>query len=292
MANLRGGTWSKQIHSAKCKLIAYGEKRHGTDSHRSHSVALSEKREMILRDFKEFIERDDYPHEKLNKLLTEENISKFLDERLEGLGQKSQINYVGTLVSLVEGLTEVNISIDLNVDVLKNRVHEIKESVPKDTIKMNRSIADIDKVGREMYDRSYESGVIFELLKESGLRISEGFDVVNHLDRYYKEEDSTIAGITGKGGRLYDPKVISSSMVEKIRRVSVEEIPSQNTFRSHLKDVAGQNITPHDIRFTYAKDLFESKINEGIGHNQVMSEISRELGHSRSSMSAFYLKRA
>jgi len=292
VSNLRGGSFEKQISSAQHKLRNFGVKKHGRMSKKTSSFGLEKKRGTILRDLKEYFERVEFPPDKLNKLMTDENISRFLDNRLEGLSQSSQINYLGTLNSMIEGLREVNITIDFDNNKLISRVDEIKKSVPKDTIKMDRSIANIDKVGREMYDKGYESGVIFELLKESGLRISEGFDVVNHLDRYYNEENGTLECIKGKGGRLYDPKEISQVMVEKIRRVSVAEMPSQNTFRSHLKDVAGQNITPHDIRFTYAKDLFVGKVREGMEYNQTMSKVSKELGHSRSSMTAFYLKRA
>ena len=292
MANLRGGTLDKQINSAHHKLMAYKEKRHGTDSHKSHSFGLSRRRETVLRDLKNHFERQDHAETKLNKLMTDENIKSFLDERLEGLSRSTQINYIGTLSSMVEGLREVNITIDLDREKLRDRVHEIKANMSSDDIKMNRSIENVDKLNKDLYTHRYESGTIFEVQHTLGLRVSEAFDVVKDIDRYYNEESGTLEQIVGKGGRVYDSKEISLPLLERIRAVNIEKIPTQNTYRSDLRYLGGENVTPHDVRFTFAKELFESKIREGVGYHQAMSEISKELGHSRKSMTAYYLKRA
>ncbi len=69
-----------------------------------------------------------------------------------------------------------------------------------------------------------------------------------------------------------------------------DSLPSQNTYRNDLKEVAINN--PHLMRFTYAKNEFEKKLNDGVEYHQALREVSKELNHTRESMSCFYLSKA
>ena len=50
-------------------------------------------------------------------------------------------------------------------------------------------------------------------------------------------------------------------------------------------------INPH-WRFTYAKNEFEKKVEEGVEYHQALREVSKELNHTREGMSCFYLSKA
>ena len=56
MANLKGGNWDRQIRDANFRLAAFGQKRNGMNSHRTHSTATRKKRKNYFSDFKRFAE--------------------------------------------------------------------------------------------------------------------------------------------------------------------------------------------------------------------------------------------
>ena len=84
MANLKGGSFQKQIRDANFRLAAFGKQRNGTNSNRTHSDALRIKRDTYFKDFKEFAENEELEG-KLNTLMTEENVDSFLKQRLESI---------------------------------------------------------------------------------------------------------------------------------------------------------------------------------------------------------------
>jgi hypothetical protein len=47
MANLKGGTYEKQIRNAFHRLESFKIKRHGTNSHKTHSIELAKKEPCI-----------------------------------------------------------------------------------------------------------------------------------------------------------------------------------------------------------------------------------------------------
>ena len=81
--------------------------------------------------------------------------------------------------------------------------------------------------------------------------------------------------------------MISSELVEKIR--TCESVPCQNTYRNDLKEAGVEK--SHHWRFTYSKNEFEKKVEEGVEYHQALREVSEGLNHSleRESMTLFYL---
>jgi len=136
----------------------------------------------------------------------------------------------------------------------------------------------------------FESSVLAEVQNELGLRISETFEIVKNLDAHYNEANGTIENLTGKGNHIYEPKMISSELVEKIK--ACENVPCQNTYRDDLKEVGVDN--SHQWRYTYAKAEFEKKMEEGIEYRQALREVSEGLNHSleRESMTLYYLNKS
>jgi hypothetical protein len=45
----------------------------------------------------------------------------------------------------------------------------------------------------------------------------------------------------------------------------------------------------HDFRVTYAKDLLESKLEQGISYKEALKEVSQEINHHRPEMTEYYL---
>ncbi len=286
MANLKGGSYEKQIKDAFHRLEAFGKGRHGKNDHMTHSDGIASKREMYLKDYKTFVKERGFA-EKLNRTMTNKNIQTFLNHRLDGLKASTQENYIRGFSSMLEGLKEANITISVDKEVFNSKVAEIKEN-RVNTIETNRAISNPSTVISNLYDKRYESGVIAQIQNELGVRVSESFEIVKNLDSYYNPSNGTIENLIGKGNHTYEAKVISSELIEKIK--ACDAVPSQNSYRNDLKSVGVDH--SHDWRYTYAKSEFEAKIETGIEYNQALREVSKELNHSRGSMTLFYLSKS
>ncbi len=286
MANLKGGTFEKQVKDAFHRLEAFGKGRHGNSDHLTHSDGLASKREMYLADYKEFAHG---LNDKLNQTMTNENISTFLNQRLEGLKHTTQENYTRGFSSMLKGLQESNISIPCQSSVFDNKVAEIKATALPDTRSGLAIVNPTEKI-EQLQGIRFESSVLAEVQNELGLRIKETFEVVKNLDAHYNEANGTIENLTGKGNHTYEPKMISSELVEKIR--ACENVPHPNTYRNDLKETGIEK--SHHWRYTAAKAEFEKKIGEGVEYRQALRQVSEGLNHSleRESMTLFYLSRA
>ncbi len=287
MANLRGGSFEKQIKDAFHRLEKFGESRHGKNSHATHSVGLAEKRSMFLRDYKAFAEREQIA-EKLNQSMNDTNINKFLDERLLWLARSTQENYIRSFSSMLKGLEEANVTINISKNIFNDKVAQLKSHNSIPSFRGDRAIKNVEEVIKELYEYRYESGLLADIQNSLGLRISEGLELISQPEKYI--QNGEVVGIIGKGNHEYEPKEISPELVAKINLV--ETIPHQNTFRSDLSIITQNEHTPHDFRFTFSLKQFETKIQEGIEYHQALKEVSIELNHSREEMTHYYLKRA
>ena len=136
MANLRGGTFEKQIKDAFFRTLAIGKERYEyirkkfiDNFEKKHLKTLgfvnyeefftktndvAKKREMYLRDFKEFLEQKGIQKGKLNQYMTEQNIKDFIEQRTMELSPKSALDYTTGFNSLLKGLQIANITIPAN----------------------------------------------------------------------------------------------------------------------------------------------------------------------------------
>ena len=191
---------------------------------------------------------------------------------------------------MLKGLQESNIGIPCERTVFDSKVVEIKATALPDT-RTGLSISNPEQKVEQLQSIRFESSVLAEVQQNLGLRISETFEVVKNLDAHYNETNGTIENLIGKAKNIYEPKMISSELVEKIR--ACENVPCPNTYRNDLKETGIEK--SHHWRFTYSKSEFEKKINdEGVEYHQALREVSEELNHSleRESMTLFYLSKA
>ena len=294
MANLKGGlgadgSYYKNVKDAFFRLCAFKQGRHGKDDHLTHSDGLAKKREMYLNDYKNFAESNGFT-EKLNQTMTNENISSFLNARVEGLASTTKIDYIRGVSSMLQGLREVNITVPVDRSVFDNHVSVIRANATNE-FRTGRAIDNTSSVMNNLYEKRFESGVLSEV-QNLGYRISESFEIVKNIGSYYNEDTGTLENIVGKGNHNYQARElefeVGSALVAKIR--ACEKIPSQNTYRNDLK---GQGVEKsHDWRFTYAKEQLESKILDGISYNESMRQVSSELNHVSADRTRYYLVRA
>ncbi len=291
MANLRGGTFEKQIKDAFFRTLALGESRHMKEDNLTHSLALADKRQMYLNDFKQYLEQNGITEGKINQYMTEETIRDFIEQRTMELSPKSALDYTTGFNSLLKGLEQANITIPANPsenDFLKDFREVFREEMKELEVESGRYIENLDQKLEELKEIRYESYVIAKLQSETGLRVNEAMEVAKNFSKYYNEESGKLEGVIGKGNHEYAPKEISYQLAQEIQKM--ENIPHYNTYNKDLKEV-GINRS-HDFRVTYAKDLLQHKLEQGKEYKVALKEVSQEINHHRPEMTEYYLARA
>ena len=290
MANLRGGTFEKQVKDGFFRTLAFGESRYGKDDNLTHSYALADKRKMFLQDFKDFLVENGINQGKLNQYMTQDTIIDFLKHRTDDLSAKSALDYTTGFNSLLKGLEQANITIpiDLKEDFLKDFRDTFREELKELKFETGRYINNLDEKLNAIYNQRFESGIIAELQAQTGLRVNEAREVIENFQKYYNPQNNTLENVIGKGNHKYQPKEINPLLAQKIEKIS--HLPHLNTYYKDLKD-NGINKS-HDFRITYTKNLFETKLSQGIEYKQALKEVSEEINHHRESMTEYYLNRA
>ena len=285
MANLKGGTFEKQLKDAFHRLEAFGVSRVGKSDNLTHSDKLAEKREMYLRDVTNYFKSENLT-DKLNTLFTRENLDRFFNQRLENLSAKTQENYLRGFSSMLQGLEQKNIYIPLfleDKEFFNDKVKIIKSEA--DIIIENIYIDSVKEVIKDLYEIREISGLIAETQYELSIRQAEAFELVKNPLKYL--DNGYIVDLVGKGNHRYEKKEVSFELEQKL-------LNNQNFLinkSTYYKDLQKFDISSHDFRFTAARDKFEEKINNGISEKEAKLQISSELNHKREEITDYYLNR-
>ncbi len=285
MANLKGGSFEKQIKDAFHRLEAFGVGRVDKNDNLTHSDKLAEKREMYLKDISDYFTSQNL-NDKLNTLLTKDNLDKFFNQRLEDLSTKTQENYLRGFSSMLKGLEQQNINIPVHLedkDFFDDKVKGIKDQA--ETIIENRYIDNVNNVIKNLYENRAISGLIAQTQYELSIRQAEAFELIKNPNKYI--ENGRVENLIGKGNHSYDSKEISFELEQKLLN-NQKQLISKSTYYEDLKKY---NISSHDFRFTSARDKFEEKINNGISEKEAKLQISSELNHKREEITDYYLNR-
>ena len=289
MANLGGSDFQKQVKNALIRLDARGTKRFNTNSHKTHSNALFKKREMQLREYARFAENKGLQG-KLNTHFTPQNLTEFLNERLQNLSPKSALDYVTTFNSMLKGLEQTSIAINPQTkEVLKEYTQDYRNEFNqvKDNYETGRAINDTSSFINNLQEIRESSSIIAELQLETGLRAGEAIEVAKNFQDYYNPQNSALEGIIGKGGQEYFSKQISDNLAYKLN--NLQQIPSYHTYYKDLKELDQK---PHNLRISFTKTKFEELKKEGYSYKESLKLVSKELNHHRESITLYYLKRA
>jgi hypothetical protein len=285
MANLKGESFEKQIKDAFHRLEAFGVGRVDKNDNLTHSDKLAEKREMYLKDISDYFTSQNL-NDKLNTLLTKDNLDKFFNQRLEDLSTKTQENYLRGFSSMLKGLEQQNINIPVHLedkDFFDDKVKGIKDQA--ETIIENRYIDNVKDVIKNLYEDRTISGLIAQTQYELSIRQAEAFELIKNPNKYI--ENGRVENLIGKGNHSYDSKEISFELEQKLLN-NQKQLISKSTYYEDLKKY---NISSHDFRFTSARDKFEEKINNGISEKEAKLQISSELNHKREEITDYYLNR-
>jgi len=285
MANLKGGTFEKQIKDGFHRLEAFGVGRFEKNDNLTHSYKLGQKRLMFLKDVATYFNSQNLEG-KLNTLFTKDNLDKFFNQRLEALAPITKINYLRSFSSMLNGMEQQNIYIPLHYedkDFFNDRVKTIKDQA--EIIIENRYIDNVENIISNLYEDRAITGLIAQCQYELSIRQAEAFELVSNPLKYL--ENGNVENLVGKGNHIYEPKEISFKLEQKLLN-NQEELISKSTY---YYDLQKYDISSHDFRFTSARDKFEEKMNSGISEKEAKLQISEILNHKRSEITDYYLKR-
>ena len=296
MANLRGGTFEKQVMNAFFRLSKLGESRHNKDIKGFVSLNRLKQAKTMLNKFSNYLQEKGINTGKLNEYMSDKEILRDFAEKeiLRADYAPSTVQEYASLFSkVVENLAYNNVTISQEaISYTKELYQEAKETFKSDSYETGRYVDNLQDKLYNLYEKNFSSGVIAEVQATMGLRISEAYEVVKNFDNYYNAENNTIEGLIGKANHEYMPKTIGYDLVQKIEAIHNNNapIPSPSAYREDLKEVGIPK--SHDLRITYAKDLYESLKDRGYSEREALREVSRELNHNRLEITQYYLARA
>jgi len=296
MANLRGSSFDKQIKDAVHRLEKFGNSRHNKEVKGFVSINRLNQAKTMLNKFSNYLQQNGINSGKLNEYLSNQAIVRnFAETHIlnENYAPSTVQEYASLFAKTIENLAANNVSINSEtIEYAKDLYHEAKQSFSADNYDTGRYVSELHSKLDALYEKNFASGVIAEVQASLGFRISEAHELVRHFDQYYNPQTNTIEGIIGKGNHEYQPKEISYDLVQKIETLHENNahIPSQNAYRSDLKDVGIDK--SHDLRITYAKDLYDSLKDRGYTEREALKEVSKELNHHRLEITRYYLARA
>lgn len=288
MANLKGGgggNFQKQIKDAFHRLEAFGVGRVGKNDNRTHSDKLAEKRIMYLKDIANYFTSQNF-NDKLNTLMTKDNLDKFFTERFENLSIKTQENYLRGFSSMLKGLEQQNIHIPLHLEdknFFDDRVAILKDQA--ETIIENRYIDNVQNVISNLYEDRAVSGLLAQTQYELSIRQAEAYELLKNPHQYIN--DGVVSNLNGKGNHRYEAKEISFELEQKILN-NQDSLIDKSTY---YKDLQKYDISSHDFRFTSARDKYEEKVQSGISEKEAKLQISEILNHKREAITDYYLNR-
>jgi len=285
MANLKGGTFQKQIKDAFHRLESFGVGRVGKNDNLTHSDKLAEKREMYLKDVSNFFQSQNM-NDKLNNLFTKDNLDNFFNQRLEDLAAKTQENYLRGFSSMLKGLEQQNIHIPLHYEdksFFDDKVSLLKDQA--ENIIENRYIDNVNDVISNLYEDRAITGLIAQCQYDLSIRQSEAFELVSNPLKYI--ENGYVENLVGKGNHTYESKEISFELEQKLLN-NQDSLIDKSTY---YNDLQKYDISSHDFRFTSARDKYEEKISYGISEKEAKLQISEILNHKRQAITDYYLKR-
>ena len=286
MANLRGGSYEKQINNACHRMERLGESKQFDNDKNAHSAKVLDDRRAMLNDFANYATDTLNSSEKLNTLMTNENINNFLRDRLADVQSNTAETYARGFSAMTDSLQSNNITINLDKEIINSVVSDAKIN-DTSSIEINRSINNLDSLYKDLGTKHEMSRVLAEVQATLGLRVSEAMELVKNVNDYVIKDINEVAGLNGKGGKEYIIKDIPASLVNKIE--NIEKQISQSTYQ---KDLAALGEKSHNLRITYSKNEYEKNISEGMSHKSSLAAVSNELNHNREDITVYYLNRA
>ncbi len=282
MANLKGKSFDQQLKNAKIRLESRGQSRNNRVDHQTHSNALADKRDKYLSDFSNYIKSSQEETGKLNQYMTNNIVKDFLKKRTDGLSSKTTADYTRGFSALIDGLKANKVNISVEKDIFNKFVSRVKSEAKVDPIiKQNRNIKNLDTVIEKLSQKNQGFETVAEVQSELGIRVSEALELVSNPS-YYIAKDYSVNNLTGKGGFVYSQKQISSELVKSIGAgIDIR----YSSYQAALKE---QNITSHDLRYTYVKNRMSTLLNTK-SYKEALKIVSEEINHHRSSITEYYL---
>ena len=224
--------------------------------------------------------------------LTGEHVSSFLHSRIrDDVGRQTYGQAAAALGKLETALngyarvTGTGQTYDFRAAIREVR-SEAKGLAP---MLAGRAFRDPDRVISHLHDPDFRLAATIQ--REAGLRMSE----VTHVRPAQLKGEGKIE-VRGKGGKIRVAEVSRDTYQQLVVRMeqSGEFRVSRDAYENAVaraSEAAGDKGSTHSFRHRWAQDRLQEKLSEGKSWGRALSEVSREIGHERPSITEHYLGR-
>ncbi|MBD3829143.1 MAG: site-specific integrase [Arcobacter sp.] len=278
MKQANGIGTSKTLSKNNSDII--GQNGHSVSS-KAHSIKSIQNLRSITTQYVNFV-KENYGNRVVNHL-NNETMKDFINHKFDNGASEGTINtYISTLSKVSDNLNllGVNSTSREEITAYRSELKDFGHHLQKNHI--NRAYENPQAIIREMNSFSpYTLSAKLQL--EAGLRAGDSIEASKWI---LNLQDNTLTVQGSKNGLTYTTSPLSSETVEQVRE-AIQNNYSVNygEYRETLKEAVettGQSWKgTHGLRYNYAQ--------EAISNGASKSELSLNLGHSRSEISDHYL---
>jgi len=290
--NKANGIGTSKIQTKQNSSI-YGQNGHKVSS-KYHSVKAAENMRTVSTQFINYLKENHGSKVVLN--MNRETVKEFINMKSLEVKGSSLNTYISTMAKVVDNLNELGVK-----TISREDIHNLRKELKNEGISLfkesiNRAMKCPEKIVQSMENNS-AYGLSSRLSYEAGLRISDATDSSKWR---INEATKTLTIVGSKGGITYQTTEISEQLIERVREAISNnyKVNNEEYARALKEAVIGENEKwkgSHSLRYNHAQELY-NKLHEqnkdyslNRSEQQILSEVSRSLGHSRIEITHHYL---
>jgi hypothetical protein len=252
-------------------------------STKAHSISSTQNLRTMTTQYTEYL-KEEYGN-KIVEHINNDTVKDFIDKKAEEVGEGTLNTYISTLGKMADNLNEQGINtIDReSITDYRNDLKEQGHSLQSEHI--NRGYENPSEIVEKMNDTPF--GISAQLQHEVGLRADDALN----SEKWTLNDDKTLSIEGSKGGIDYTTTTLTDSLYEKVQE-AIENNYKGNyeEYREALKEAVGDEYNgTHGLRYNFAQERLEELRESNYSENEALSELSLEMGHSRSEISLHYL---
>lgn len=291
MNNGKGIGESKTL--ARQNSTIYGQNGHRVSS-KYHSVQSAKNMRTVSSQFIQYIQKN-YDGKVLNNI-NRETVKDFILYKSQEIKGSSLNTYISTMGKIVDNLNQLQVKTISREDIHAIRKELKNEGISLSEKNINRATINPESIVRSM-EKNTAYGLSSRLQYEGGLRIS---DATNSEKWQVNEDTKTLTITESKGGITYQTAELSDKLLDQTREAILNGYKVNNgDYSRALKEAIEQHGEEwkgsHSLRYNHAQELYNQLHRQNIEYElnrseqDILSEVSKALGHSRIEITHHYL---
>lgn len=271
---------------ARAESTIKGQNGHKVSS-KAHSIKSVQNMRSVTTQYINYV-KENYGN-KVVQHIHKESIQSFLQKKSIEVSGGSLNTYISTTAKLVDNLNKVGIN-----SIERKDVHNLRTEFKINNINLskehtNRAYQKIDQIVKNVESASGFS-LSVKLQAQAGLRI----DDATNSSKWKINDDNSITVFRSKNGLNYTSVPLDYKLVQEVREAIQDGYKIDKTeYGQILKEAienTGQEFNgSHGIRYSFAQERINELKEYGYTHEEALSEISQNMGHSRNEITCHYI---